>query len=420
MAPDRYDVIVIGARCAGSPTAMLLARQGHRVLLVDRATFPSDTLSTHVVHPPGVAALDRWGVLDRLRATDCPPIDTYSFDFGPFTLAGAPGTPDSPVAYCPRRTVLDKLLVDAAAESGVEVREAFTVDEIVFDDGRVAGIRGHAQGGGPVVEHGDVVVGADGRFSLLAKAVGPEQYHERSPILCGYYSYWSGLPAEGRFAVYGPPGARLGGGADPRRSHAGRRRLAVPRAATRTSTTSKARTWGCSTSRRSSPSGSGAPHASRAFAGTAVENYFRKPFGPGWALVGDAGYNKDFITAQGITDAFRDAELCADALHARSRGPQPFDEVMAEYQATRDEHVLPMFEFTCQLATLEPPPPEMQQLLGAMHGNQDAMDGFARVNGGSRRRPSSSPRRTSAAFSGPPADHRSGRAGGRHHRGRRV
>jgi flavin-dependent dehydrogenase len=135
MAPDRYDVIVIGARCAGSPTAMLLARQGHRVLLVDRATFPSDTLSTHVVHPPGVAALDRWGVLDPLRATNCPPIDTYSFDFGPFTLAGAPGTPDSPVAYCPRRTVLDKLLVDAAAESGVEVREAFTVDEIEFEMG---------------------------------------------------------------------------------------------------------------------------------------------------------------------------------------------------------------------------------------------------------------------------------------------
>src|SRR5205807_3003295 len=106
----RYDSIVVGARCAGSPTAMLLARAGYRVLVVDRATFPSDTISTHLVHPPGVAALRRWGLLEQLKATGCPPIDTYSFNFGPFTISGAPGTADSPVAYGPRRTVLDKLL----------------------------------------------------------------------------------------------------------------------------------------------------------------------------------------------------------------------------------------------------------------------------------------------------------------------
>jgi len=115
---------------------------------------------------------------------------------------------------------------------------------------------------------------------------------------------------------------------------------------------------------------------------TAVENYFRKPFGPGWALVGDAGYNKDFITAQGISDAFRDAELCAGALDESFSGARDFDSAMGDYQSTRDQHVLPMFEFTCQLATLEPPPPELQQVLGAVHGNQEAMDGFARVNSG--------------------------------------
>ena len=125
---QKYDAIVVGARCAGSPTAMLLARKGYRVLVVDRATFPSDTVSTHVVHPLGVAALARWGLLDRLAATGCPPIHTYSFDFGPFTLSGAPGTGGT-VAYCPRRTVLDKLLVDAAVEAGAEVREGFTVDD---------------------------------------------------------------------------------------------------------------------------------------------------------------------------------------------------------------------------------------------------------------------------------------------------
>src|SRR5207344_1463552 len=128
MANHRYDAIVVGARCAGSPTAMLLARQGHRVLVVDRATFPSDTVSTHVVHPPGAAALARWGLIDRLTATGCPPMHTYAFDFGPFTLSGSPGTKDAPVAYCARRTVLDKVLVDAAAEAGAEIREGFRRD----------------------------------------------------------------------------------------------------------------------------------------------------------------------------------------------------------------------------------------------------------------------------------------------------
>src|SRR5918911_2997241 len=115
MSERSYDVIVVGARCAGAPTAMLLARAGHRVLMVDKATFPSDTMSTHLVHPPGIAALERWGLLDKLVASGCPPVRTYSFDFGPVTIAGSPHSIDGvALAYCPRRTVLDKLLVDAA------------------------------------------------------------------------------------------------------------------------------------------------------------------------------------------------------------------------------------------------------------------------------------------------------------------
>src|SRR4026208_393336 len=144
---NSYDVIVVGARCAGSPTAMLLARKGYRVLVVDRATFPSDTISTHVVHPRAVAALARWGLLERLTATGCPPMHTYAFDFGPFTLAGSPGTKEAPGAYGARRTVLDKLLVDAAAEAGAEIREGFTVEEVVTDDGRMVGIKGRSKGG---------------------------------------------------------------------------------------------------------------------------------------------------------------------------------------------------------------------------------------------------------------------------------
>src|SRR4051812_47813564 len=133
MPTGTYDAIVIGARCAGSPTAMLLARQGHRVLLLDKATFPSDTMSTHLVHPPGVAALARWGLLDRLEATGCPPVPTYSFDFGPLTIAGSPHPIDGIAhAYCPRRTVLDQLLVDAAVQAGGEVRGGLRVASLLY------------------------------------------------------------------------------------------------------------------------------------------------------------------------------------------------------------------------------------------------------------------------------------------------
>ncbi len=383
MAENHYDAIVIGARCAGSPTAMLLARRGHRVLVVDRATFPSDTNSTHLVHPPGIAALQRWGLLDRVVATGCPPIDTYAFDLGPFTIAGAPGTAEFPVAYSPRRTVLDKILVDAAAEAGAEVRERFAVSELVVDDGRVAGIRGHTMGGATVTERARVVIGADGLHSLVARAVRPEQYHDKPQLQSSYYTYWSGLPMHGRFEVYLRPDVGRAFAAWPTNDDltlviggwpfaefdANKRDFEgnylalfdlVPDFADRIR---------------------GATREER-FVGTAVPNFLRKPYGPGWALVGDAGYTKDFITAQGIHDAFRDAELCTTALDQVFCGALSFDEAMGGYQAARDEQVLPIYEFTTQLATLEPPPPDLQQLLGAAHGNQAAMDGFARVNAG--------------------------------------
>lgn len=379
--PKTYDAIVIGARCAGSPTAMLLARRGYQVLLVDRATFPSDTVSTHVVHPNGVDALKRWNVLDRVTQTGCPPIHTYSFNFGPFTIAGMPGKATGDVGYCPRRTVLDKILVDAASESGAEVREGFTVDEIVVDDGRVTGIKGRAQGGGSVTERARVVIGADGRHSMVATAVRPEQYNEKPQLLAAYYSYWSGLPLNGRFETYIRP--LRGMAMAP--THDGLTLLIagwpfaefeankkdiegnymsvigmVPEFAERVRG-----------AKRETP-----------FIGAAVPNYFRKPYGPGWALVGDAGYNRDFITAQGISDAFRDAEAVASALDAFFTGARPFDEAMGDYQRARDESVLPMYEMTTQLATLEPPPPQAQQLLGAVARSRGAMDDFCRMNAG--------------------------------------
>jgi 2-polyprenyl-6-methoxyphenol hydroxylase-like FAD-dependent oxidoreductase len=375
-----YDAIVVGARVAGSPIAMLLARKGYDVLLLDRATFPSDTISTHLVHPPGVAALQRWGLLDDVVATGCPAIDTYAFDFGPFTLSGAPGA-DGAVSYGPRRTLLDKLLVDAAAEAGAEVREGFSVESMVFDDDQVSGVRGHAKGGETITELARVVIGADGRHSLVAQAVHPRQYHEKPPLLAGYYAYWSGLPMKGRFETYVRPSRGMAAwptnddltvviaGWPHAEFDANKKDIEGNLAKTYDLAPSFAERLQAGT-------------RETRFVGTAVSNFFRKPFGSGWALVGDAGYNKDFITAQGIDDAFRDAELCATALDETFTGARSFDAAMADYQTRRDAQVLAMYEFTTELATLEPPPPELQQLLAAMPGNQEAMDGFARVNAG--------------------------------------
>jgi 2-polyprenyl-6-methoxyphenol hydroxylase-like FAD-dependent oxidoreductase len=378
---NQYDAIVVGARCAGSPTAMLLARKGYTVLLVDRATFPSDTISTHLIHPPGVTALNRWGLLDRLTATGCPAIHTYAFDMGPFVISGTPGASDSPVSYGPRRTVLDKLLVDAASEAGAEVREGFTVDDLVIANGRVTGVRGRSAGGQPVTEHARVVIGADGLHSLVSRKVAPEKYHEKSELQAGYYTYWSGLEMDGHFEAY-DRGDRAWA-AWPTNDGLTLVVVSWPFAQFESNKTDIENHYLQSFER--APSFANRVRAARReerFVGTAVPNFFRKPFGAGWVLVGDAAYNKDFLTAQGISDAFRDAELCANGLDEYLSGARAFDVAMGAYQATRDEHVLPMYEFTCQFAMLAPPPPEMQQLLAAVHGNQDAMNGFVRVISG--------------------------------------
>jgi 2-polyprenyl-6-methoxyphenol hydroxylase-like FAD-dependent oxidoreductase len=378
-----FDAIVIGARCAGAPTAMLLARRGYRVLMVDRATFPSDTVSTHFVHAPGVAALERWGLRDQLAASGCPPVRRYSFDFGPFMIEGSPRAVDGvDEAYCPRRTVLDTMLVEAAADAGVEVREAFSVDEILMEDGAVIGIRGKDTDATMVTERANVVIGADGRNSFVAKAVRPEQYNDRPAVSPAFYSYWSGVGSSG-FEVY--VGERCGMAAFPthddltlvivglpeddfsagRRDVAGIFMRAIEQAAP---LADKMRTG---------------QRVERFHAATDLAGYFRKPFGPGWGLVGDAGYHLHPITAQGITDAFLDAELLADALDAVFSGSGAYDVAMSRYQAARDARVTAMYEMTFDFAQLDrPPPPETQQLLASVAGNQEAMNDFVSVQAG--------------------------------------
>ena len=376
-----YDVIVVGARCAGSPTAMLLARKGYRVLLLDKATFPSDTLSSHYLQECAVARLHRWGLLHRLVATGTPSVPTQTFDVGPFALTSSPPSVGALPGFAPRRRVLDTLLLEAAIEAGVDVREAFTVQEVVWDGAHVAGIRGRARGGATVTERAAVVVGADGMRSFVARSVGAPVYNGKPRRTCNYYSYWSDVPLEGA-ELY------------PREN---RFLLTVP---TNDGLTIVVAIWPLQAFQ--TVRGDIEQHflqalelvptlAARIRQGRRVERFlgsgdlpffFRTPYGPGWALVGDAGYHKDPITAQGMGDAFRDADLVAEAIDAGLSGRRPLEAALADYERQRNAAAMPMYEFTWQLAGLEPPPPEMQALFGALRGNQAAIDDFFGTLGG--------------------------------------
>jgi 2-polyprenyl-6-methoxyphenol hydroxylase-like FAD-dependent oxidoreductase len=383
-----YDAIIVGARCAGAPTAMLLARRGYRVLLVDKATFPSDTISTHILWPHGAEIMDRWGLFDPLAATGCPPIAlNLIFDVGPFALEGAvTDTNGGRGGFCPRRTVLDKLLVDAAVDAGAQLREGCTVASLLWEGERVAGIKGHSRTG-VFEERARVVIGADGVHSLVAKSVRAAEYDVKPPLTTNYYSYYSGFEA-GDLEEYVRDYQAVG--CFP--THDGLTLIAVLWPSSRFEEI-RADIEGHVWKVLESTAGvaerlQGSRRETNWFGTAGVRNYFRRPYGPGWALVGDAGYEKDPITAQGISDAFIDAEALTAALDDGWSGRRPLDGALADYQSSRDRRAKPMYDFTCQLATLEPPPPHMQQLFAALRGNQEVTNEFYSALTGSRPLPS--------------------------------
>lgn len=369
-----YDVIVIGARCAGAPTAMLLARKGYRVLLVDRASFPSDTLSTHYIHQPGVERLAAWGLLDRLAATGCPPLTRGTIDLGEVRLDGAaPPCGDIAAAYAPRRSVLDAILVEAAVSAGAELREGFSFRMPLIDDMGVAGIRAVAATGAMVSERARLVVGADGRNSLLAHYVNAPRYHDRPTLTCAYYSYWSGV-ALASPALYMRDGVAA---------------VAFPTNHALTCVVVIRPFSDFEACRRNSdamfmagldavPALGERVRAGRReerYVGTAdLPNFFRKPFGKGWILVGDAGYHKDPLTGQGITDAFIDAQRAAEAIDAGLSGRSTLDAALLDYERRRDRERLPIYDFTCRLAALTTPEPDMRRLYHALAGSQSDAD----------------------------------------------
>ena len=361
---------------------MLLARKGYRVLLVDRASFPSDTMSTLIIWQFGIAHLQRWGLLDRIVGSNCPCVVRFTMDLGDFPLSGwGPPVDGANDSYAPRRKVLDKILVDAAAEAGAAVRERFSVQQVLFDGDRVTGIKGRDYGGSTATERARIVIGADGRHSLVARSVQAPEYNATPSLSCFYYTYWSGVPIENyevhwpdrRFILAVPTNDRMvliTTGWPVSEFHEFRNDIEgnymgtidlAPRLAERVRSGTR----------------------EKRFVGTTdLDNFFRKPYGQGWALVGDAGYNKDPITAYGISDAFRDAEFLAEAIDAGLSGRRPLADAMAGYERKRNEAAMPLYERTLRAASYSPHPPGAYELRRALRHNQEDADRFFGVVAG--------------------------------------
>jgi flavin-dependent dehydrogenase len=345
-----YDAVVVGARCAGAATAMLLARRGLRVLVVDRGRYGTDTLSTHALMRGGVLQLHRWGLLENLKATNTTPVRTTSFHYGDEVIDIAIKPRDRiDTLYAPRRTVLDALLVDAARDAGAELMYGARLAELIrTNEDRVCGVVLKDNDGGIFRIGAGIVIGADGMRSTLADLVGAEPYRLGRHATGVVYSYWSGLDVGGYHWYYRPG---VSAGTIP--TNDGQTCIFASVPSRRFHEEIRFDTAGgyhrvlaeCSTELAAAVSDAQLVGKYRGFPGQV--GFFRESGGPGWALVGDAGYFKDPLTAHGITDALRDAELLARAVKEGS------DDALAQYQNVRDELALGLFNVTDAVASFE-------------------------------------------------------------------
>ena len=343
MPTHNYDAAVVGARAAGAATACLLARSGLRVLLVDRARYGADTLSTHALMRGGVLQLSRWGLLDEVIAAGTPPVRRTTFRYAntvvPIPIKSSHGVD---ALYAPRRTVLDPILVDAAVAAGVDVRFGVAVTDVErTGHGTVTGIVGRTRDGQPFRARARIVVGADGIRSTIAERVGAPVERIGTSAAAVTYGYWSGLATDGYEWNFRPDAASgviptndgqvcVFASASPRRIGRGGLEPLVRIVAE------------SSPDLASRLAAATPPRALRTFTGQ--PGHVRRSWGRGWALVGDAGYFKDPLSAHGLTDALRDAELLARGIIAVVVDGAAEEDALAGYQATRDALSAELFD----------------------------------------------------------------------------
>ena len=359
-----HDVIVVGARAAGAATAMLLARRGLRTLLLDRGEPSSDPLSTHALLRAGVLQLSRWGLLDDVIAAGTPAVRRSTFRYGDetavITVRPASGVD---AFYAPRRTILDDLLVRAAASAGADIRYQTRVTDVVMRGDAVAGVRADSEGGRSAELRAPLVIGADGVGSTVARRVGAPALRVGQHLSAMTYGYWSDLETDGYewtfrpnacsgiiptndgetcvFAAGSPGRIGIGGVAliedviaEGSPEVAARLGDAKPR--------SFARTW------------------------MGHRGYVRQSWGRGWALVGDAACFTDPIGLHGLTDAFRDAELLSRAVVDTFGANVPYAQAMQQYQSTRDRLSAPLFDVVDRIASHEWDEAEIGRLLSTL------------------------------------------------------
>ncbi|MFC3572156.1 NAD(P)/FAD-dependent oxidoreductase [Streptomyces yaanensis] len=367
-----FDAIVVGARCAGAPTAMLLARAGYRVLLLDKAPTGTDTLSTHLIHQPGVAALARWGLLDAVRASGCPPLDHAVYEVADIRLEGcARGVEGQRASFAPRRHVLDAILVEAAAAAGVEVRDRCRVTGLLRDDsGRVIGVEG-SHDGRSFTERAHLVIGADGMRSTVARLTQAPYTVEDPRLTCAYYTYWADVPAT--LELHERPGSWVAAVATHDAAtlvlaYFPQSRFEAVRTDARRAYLEQIRTTAPALYERLR----GREPVERLRGTGDQQNFFRQAAGPGWVLVGDAGHHKDSITARGISDAF----LQVDALVRRLDGllggdPAELDAALREFAKERDAALTPGYESTLGVARLTTPHEQRLSLLRAVQTDSE-------------------------------------------------
>ncbi len=373
---DSFDVVVVGARCAGAPLAATLAARGLRVCALDRARFPSEVPSTHMIHPNGVARLARLGLLDRLLATGAPPLVQGSFVLDDVELGLDPalaGRFEAPW-LCIRRGVLDALLIEAAQAAGAQVRTATAVTGLVVEDGAVVGVE---------TETGEIraplVIGADGPHSLVARMVGAREYHVSAPGRLFLWAYFEGADAPEGYAGLGRIGdlgflsmwtdsglfmAGVALAMDDRaavlgdidgvfdKSLFGIEFLGdILRSAKRVGPIRTMSRW---------------------------HGYFREAAGPGWALVGDAGHFKDPTPAQGIADALRQGERLVSAVE-EGLGNGDLAGRLHSFWRWRDDDAWDMYWFATDMGASGPSPRIVTELFRSLSRAANGSELLGRV-----------------------------------------